>query len=105
VQGGSVVKVEEEEETALRERWVVTYGRASVYVYVYVSCTCARAPSVGEERCNRGIEGERERKRDPRRCHMLTEFPRASNIKAVFIRPPCAYATAFETRIKFLTSH
>lgn len=58
MQGGSVVKVEEEEETALRERWVVTYDRASV-------CVCARAPSgVGEERCNREIEGERERKRD-----------------------------------------
>jgi len=102
VQGGSVVKVEEEEETALRERdgWF-TYGRR---VCARV-CARARAPSVGEERCNREIEGERERKRDSQRCHMLTEFPRASNIKAVFIRPPCAYATAFETRIKFLTSH
>jgi len=49
VQGGSVVKVEEEEETSLRERWVVTCGRR-----------CVR----GGERRNRGIEGERERKTD-----------------------------------------
>lgn len=51
MQGGSVVKVEEEEETSLRERWVVTCGRR---------CMCG----VGGERCNRGIEGERERKTD-----------------------------------------
>lgn len=83
VQGGSVVKVEEEEETLLR-------------VYVCVS--------VERDAAEESKEREREKDRS-RRCHMLTEFPSASNIKAVFIRPPCAYATAFETRIKFLTSH
>lgn len=39
MQGGSVVKVKEEEETLLRERWVVT--RVAVCVV------------VGGERCNR----------------------------------------------------
>lgn len=68
VQGGSVVKVKEEEETLLRERWVVT--RVAVCVV------------VGGERCNRKEskgarekqslflsfsqrERKRERERDP----------------------------------------
>lgn len=72
MQGGSVVKVKEEEETLLRERWVVT--RVAVCVV------------VGGERCNRkeskGSARERERvslsKRErERKREILSALPHA----------------------------
>lgn len=44
MQGGSVVKVEEEEETSLRERWVVT-----CWPPVYVWC-CAEEDATEESK-------------------------------------------------------
>jgi len=87
VQGGSVVKVKEEEETLLRERWVVT--RVAVCVVV-VGERCNRKESKGaREKQSLSLspsfflskrEEEREGERSSRRCHMLTEFLRAPQI-------------------------
>lgn len=70
VQGGSVVKVKEEEETLLRERWVVT--RVAVCVVV-VGERCNRKESKGaREKQSLSLslslsqrERKRERERDP----------------------------------------
>lgn len=72
MQGGSVVKVEEEEETSLRERWVVTCGRRAV-------CMCG----VGEERCraeeSKGSVRERKREREEgrKRERLISALPHA----------------------------
>lgn len=49
MQGGSVVKVEEEEETSLRERWVVTCGR-HMYVVLVEKDTTEKSKGRARER-------------------------------------------------------
>lgn len=50
MQGGSVVKVEEEEETSLRERWVVTCGRRCVCVVLVEKDTTEKSKGSARER-------------------------------------------------------